>query len=249
MNGYNFTDRVRKILQMAREESARFHHEYVGTEHILLALVREGEGIAVAVLTNLNVDPEELRATIQGMLKEGKNLTQSQDLPYTSRAKKILEFAMTEARDLGHSYVGTEHLLLGVLREEKGLAAQGLLTVGVTLEMARAETLRLLGADERLLAARQMSSLGPIDQRFKTAIALIELHRVRFGSYPDTLAALQFLGPYDTASLQAVRYEKLPDGYALDIVTPKGEKPGLSYPADFWRGLGIRRTNVDRSSP
>jgi hypothetical protein len=249
MNGYNFTDRVRKVLQIAREEAARLHHAYVGTEHILLALVREGEGVASAVLTNLNVDPEGLRAAIQGMLKEGKNLNPSQDLPYTSRAKKILEFAMSEARELNHYYIGTEHLLLGVLREAKGIAAQALLTVGVTLEMARAETLRLLGTDERLLADRQVVSLGPIDQRFKTAIALIELHRVRFGDYPDSLAALQFFGAYDVASFRAVRYEKLPDGYALDIVTPKGEKPGLSYPADFWRGLGIRRTNVDRSSP
>ncbi len=119
MNGYNFTDRVRKVLQMAREEAARLHHEYVGTEHILLGLIREGEGVAAAVLTNLNVDLEEIQQKID----------------------------MSEARELNHSYVGTEHLLLGLLREEKGIAAQVLTDAGVNLEQARAETLRLLGSE------------------------------------------------------------------------------------------------------
>ncbi|HKC38889.1 MAG TPA: Clp protease N-terminal domain-containing protein, partial [Gemmatimonadales bacterium] len=226
----------------------RLHHEYVGTEHILLGLVREGEGIASAVLTNLNVDLEGLRAAIQGMLKEGKNDARSPDLPYTSRAKKILEFSMSEARELDHAYVGTEHLLLGVLREEKGIGAQALRDVGVTLETARAEVLRLLGTVDPSTNAH-LRAPAHVDQRFKAVIALVELHRLRFGAYPDSLKDLQFLAPYDQASLQSVRYEKLPDGYALDIITPRGEKPGPSYPADFWRGLGIRRTNVDRSSP
>src|SRR5213592_1942825 len=122
MNGYNFTDRVRKVLQMAREEAARLHHEYVGTEHILLGLIREGEGVAAAVLTNLNVDLEEIQQKIEETVKKGK--AAAADLPYTSRAKKVLELAMSEARELNHSYVGTEHLLLGLLREEKGIAAQ-----------------------------------------------------------------------------------------------------------------------------
>src|SRR5437870_1193643 len=129
MNGYNFTDRVRKVLQMAREEAARLHHEYVGTEHILLGLIREGEGVAAAVLTNLNVDLEEIQQKIE------------------ETVKKVLELAMSEARELNHSYVGTEHLLLGLLREEKGIAAQVLTDAGVNLEQARAETLRLLGSE------------------------------------------------------------------------------------------------------
>src|SRR5436189_248331 len=125
MNGYNFTDRVRKVLQMAREEAARLHHEYVGTEHILLGLIREGEGVAAAVLTNLNVDLEEIQQKIEETVKKGKAAAAAgPDLPYTSRAKKVLELAMSEARELNHSYVGTEHLLLGLLREEKGIAAQ-----------------------------------------------------------------------------------------------------------------------------
>src|SRR5947208_12203735 len=148
MNGYNFTDRVRKVLQMAREEAARLHHEYVGTEHILLGLIREGEGVAAAVLTNLNVDLEEIQQKIEETVKKGKAAAAAgPELPYTSRAKKVLELAMMEARELNHSYVGTEHLLLGLLREEKGIAAQVLTDAGVTLEQSRAETLRLLGSD------------------------------------------------------------------------------------------------------
>jgi ATP-dependent Clp protease ATP-binding subunit ClpC len=133
---------------MAREEAARLHHEYVGTEHILLGLIREGEGVAAAVLTNLNVDLDEIQQKIEETVKKGKAPTASgPDLPYTSRAKKVLELAMSEARELNHSYVGTEHLLLGLLREEKGIAAQVLTDAGVNLEQARAETLRLLGSD------------------------------------------------------------------------------------------------------
>src|ERR1051325_6353744 len=148
MNGYNFTERVRKVLAMAREEAARLHHEYVGTEHILLGLIREGEGVAAAVLQNLSVDLDEIQQKIEDTVKKGKaSQTTGPDLPYTSRAKKVLELAMSEARELSHSYVGTEHLLLGLLREEKGIAAQVLTDAGVNLEQARAETLRLLGSE------------------------------------------------------------------------------------------------------
>ena len=148
MNGYNFTERVRKVLAMAREEAARLHHEYVGTEHILLGLIREGEGVAAAVLQNLNVDLDEIQQKIEEMVKKGKAAQATgPDLPYTSRAKKVLELAMGEARELNHSYVGTEHLLLGLLREEKGIAAQVLADAGVNLDTARAETLRLLGTE------------------------------------------------------------------------------------------------------
>src|SRR6476660_9814343 len=148
MNGYNFTERVRKVLAMAREEAARLHHEYVGTEHILLGLIREGEGVAAAVLQNLSVDLDEIQQKIEDTVKKGKAAAATgPDLPYTSRAKKVLELAMSEARELNHSYVGTEHLLLGLLREEKGIAAQVLTDTGVNLDAARAETLRLLGTE------------------------------------------------------------------------------------------------------
>jgi ATP-dependent Clp protease ATP-binding subunit ClpC len=148
MNGYNFTERVRKVLAMAREEAARLHHEYVGTEHILLGLIREGEGVAAQVLQNLSVELDDIQQKIEDTVKKGKaGQSAGPDLPYTSRAKKVLELAMAEARELNHSYVGTEHLLLGLLREEKGIAAQVLTDAGVNLDAARTETLRILGTE------------------------------------------------------------------------------------------------------
>ncbi len=161
MNGYNFTDRVRKVLQMAREEASRLQHEYVGTEHILLGLIREGEGVAAAVLTNLNVDLDDVQEKIEETVKKGKApAPDGPDLPYTTRAKKVLELAMSEARELNHSYVGTEHLLLGLLREEKGIAAQVLSDAGVSLEQARAETLRLLGSEMPAGSSKGGPALG-----------------------------------------------------------------------------------------
>ena len=148
MNGYNFTERVRKVLAMAREEAARLHHEYVGTEHLLLGLIREGEGVGATILDSLHVDPIALQDMIEGIVKRGRlGETVGPDLPYTSRAKKVLEFAMSEAREANHSYVGTEHLLLGLVREGKGIAAQVLVDSGVTLEKAREEMLSVLGSE------------------------------------------------------------------------------------------------------
>jgi ATP-dependent Clp protease ATP-binding subunit ClpA len=248
MNGYNFTDRVRKVLQIAREEAARLQHEYVGTEHILLAILREGEGVAAATLINLGVKFDEVTSYVNNSVKKGTHRSNSPDLPYTSRAKKILEFSMSEARELNHHYVGTEHLLLGVLREEKGIGAQALSEVGIDVETARNEVRRLLGEDEAFQATSQEPPRD-LDQRFKTTIALIELHQRRVGNYPHSLADLQFLGWRDHGLFRYFRYERLPEGYSLEIDMPKDHKLSLSYPPDFWRGLGIRRTNVGRSDP
>jgi ATP-dependent Clp protease ATP-binding subunit ClpC len=163
MNGYNFTDRVRKVLQLSREEAHRLGHQYVGTEHILLGIIREGEGVAAAVLTNLNVDLEEMTARIEQSVTKGTGAAHAgPDLPYTSRAKKVLEFSMSEARELNHAYVGTEHLLLGVLREEKGIGAQVLTEAGVTLEAARSEVLRLLFTEMPEASATTPSTTQPV---------------------------------------------------------------------------------------
>ncbi len=144
---YNFTDRVRKVLAMAREEAIRLQHDYVGTEHVLLGLIREGEGVAAAVLSALSVDLHAVHEGVEESVRKGRATIALGELPYTSRAKKVLEYAMAEAREMNHSYVGTEHLLLGLLREEKGIAAQVLNSLGVTLEDARSETLRILGSE------------------------------------------------------------------------------------------------------
>ncbi|HEY2378314.1 MAG TPA: Clp protease N-terminal domain-containing protein [Gemmatimonadaceae bacterium] len=161
MDGYSFTERVRKVLAMAREESVRLQHEYVGTEHLLLGLIREGEGVAATILQNLNAELGEIQQKIEEVVKRGRAAsTIGPDLPYTSRAKKVLELSMSEARQLNHKYVGTEHLLLGLLREEKGIAAQVLIYAGVTLDAARAETLRILGTELSSVAATPPSSQG-----------------------------------------------------------------------------------------
>jgi ATP-dependent Clp protease ATP-binding subunit ClpC len=144
---YNFTDRVRKVLAMAREEAVRLQHDYVGTEHILLGLIREGDGVAAEVLRSLAADLDDLLRLVEENIRPGKSTAAIGELPYTTRAKKVLEYAMAEARELNHSYVGTEHLLLGLLREEKGLAAKVLGELGIGLEEARAEMLKLLGTE------------------------------------------------------------------------------------------------------
>jgi ATP-dependent Clp protease ATP-binding subunit ClpC len=133
---YNFTDRVRKVLALAREEARALRHDYVGTEHILLGLLAEGEGVAVAALVQAGVQPVELRQRLLDSVRPGKATLAPNQLPYTSRSKRSLEYAMQSARELGHPYVGDEHLLLGLLREEKSIAAQVLVSMGCTLDVA-----------------------------------------------------------------------------------------------------------------
>jgi ATP-dependent Clp protease ATP-binding subunit ClpC len=145
MNGYNFTERVRRVLAFAREESERLHHEYVGTEHILLGLLRDDEGVAAAALLNLRFNPDATRKMLGEIVRPGKAPPSHHDLPYTSRAKKVLELSVAEARDLNHNYLGTEHLLIGLLREEQGIAAQVLTDQGLTVDAVRDEVLRLIG--------------------------------------------------------------------------------------------------------
>lgn len=176
MNGYNFTERVRHVLGYAREEANELHHEYVGTEHILLALIREGEGVASTVLHNLGVDEEQMRERMLGIIMRGKSDSARADLPYTSRAKKVLELAMHEARMLNHTYVGTEHLLLGLVAEKKGIGAQVLIEAGVTLDAAREETLRLLGTPE-VQEARTIQEHRKVPRAPRAGIPLAERAR------------------------------------------------------------------------
>jgi len=147
MSGYNFTERMRKVLAMAREEAIGLDNDFVSTQHILLATISEGEGNAATVLRTLGVDLGALAERVKALSKPGHPQPQNgPDLPYTSAGKKVLELAMSEARELGHPYVGTEHLLLGLVREEKGVAARALSEAGVGLEAARTETKRLVRA-------------------------------------------------------------------------------------------------------
>jgi len=141
-----FTDRARKVMALANQEAQRFNHEYVGTEHVLLGLVKEGQGVAANVLHNLQVDLKKIRLEVEKIVKSGPNMVTMGKLPQTPRAKKVIEFAIEEARNLGHNYVGTEHLLLGLLREHDGVAAQVLMNLGLKLDDVRTEVLNILGA-------------------------------------------------------------------------------------------------------
>ena len=141
-----FTDRARKVMALANQEAQRFNHEYIGTEHILLGLVKEGSGVGANVLKNLDVDLRKVRMEVEKLVKSGPDMVTMGKLPQTPRAKKVIEYAIEEARNLNHNYVGTEHLLLGLLREHDGVAAQVLMNLNLKLEEVREEVLNLLGA-------------------------------------------------------------------------------------------------------
>ena len=140
-----FTDRARKVMQLANQEAQRFNHEYIGTEHMLLGLVKEGTGVAANVLKNLGVDLRKIRLEVEKLVQSGPEMITVGKLPQTPRAKKVIEFSMEEARNLNHNFVGTEHILLGLLREHEGVAAQVLMNLDLKLEDVREEVLNLLG--------------------------------------------------------------------------------------------------------
>jgi ATP-dependent Clp protease ATP-binding subunit ClpC len=138
-----FTERVRKVLTLAQEEALRLNHAYIGTEHLLLGLVREGEGVAAKVLSSLGIELAKVRSSVEFILGRGERQVMG-DIGMTPRAKKVIELAVDEARRLGHRYVGTEHLLLGLIREGEGMAAGVLESLGVSLEKARSEVIKIL---------------------------------------------------------------------------------------------------------
>jgi|SRR3990172_10356856 len=141
-----FTDRARKVMQLANQEALKFNHEYVGTEHILLGLVKEGSGVAASVFKNLDVDLRKIGLEVERLVQHGPEMVTMGKLPQTPRAKKVIEYAIEEARLLNHSYVGTEHLLLGILRERETVAAKILVNLGLDLAEVRQRVLAWLGA-------------------------------------------------------------------------------------------------------
>ncbi|MBS4210512.1 ATP-dependent protease ATP-binding subunit ClpC [Bacillus sp. FJAT-50079] len=153
-----FTERAQKVLALSQEEAVRLGHSNIGTEHILLGLVREGEGIAAKALYGLGLGPEKIQKEVEDLIGRGKDKAES--IHYTPRAKKVIELSMDEARKLGHSYVGTEHVLLGLIREGEGVAARVLTNLGVGLNKARQQVLQLLGSNEASLNASGNGSTG-----------------------------------------------------------------------------------------
>ena len=137
-----FSERARRVLSLAQEEAQRFNHNYIGTEHILLGLVRETEGVAARVLSGLSVDLGKVRSAVEFIIGRGEKPTQG-EIGLTPRAKKVVELAVDEARRMNHTYIGAEHLLIGLLREGEGVAAGVLESLGVSLEKVRTETHRI----------------------------------------------------------------------------------------------------------
>jgi len=162
-----FTDRARKVMALANQEAQRFNHEFIGTEHILLGLVKEGSGVGATVLKNLDVDIKKLRIEVEKLVHSGPDMVTMGKLPQTPKAKKVIEYAIEEARHLNHNYVGTEHILLGLLREAEGIAAQVLMNLGLKLEEVRQEVLNLLGAGVDEASAGFDMKMGPSMTRAK----------------------------------------------------------------------------------
>jgi len=159
-----FTERARKVMSLARLEAQRFYHDYVSTEHILLALVKEGTGVASVVLKKMGVELKDVRNEIEKKVERGPEpVSSGQQLPYTPRAKKVLELSLEEARSLGHHYIGTEHLLLGLLRETDGVAAQVLTDLGLKLEDVREEIHNFLGSEFQPDSPQKSAKKGKSD--------------------------------------------------------------------------------------
>jgi ATP-dependent Clp protease ATP-binding subunit ClpC len=138
-----FTDRARRVVVLAQEEARMLNHDYIGTEHILLGLIHEGDGMAAKALESLNISLEAVRRQLEEIIGQGQEAP-SGHIPFTPRAKKVLELAFREARDLGHDHIGTEHILLGLVREGRGVAAQVLQNLGADLDRARWTVLQIL---------------------------------------------------------------------------------------------------------
>ncbi|MCW2639317.1 MAG: NDP-hexose 4-ketoreductase, partial [Dactylosporangium sp.] len=159
-----FTDRARRVVVLAQEEARMLNHNYIGTEHILLGLVHkgeavyDGEGVAAKALESLGISPEGVRLQVEKIIGHGSGAPVG-DIPFTPRAKKVLELSLREALQLGHNYIGTEHILLGLIREGEGVAAQVLVRLGADLNLVRQRVIRLLSGHEGRHAAE--AGIGP----------------------------------------------------------------------------------------
>src|SRR3977135_659764 len=156
-----FNDRAKRVLALAQDEAIRFNHNYIGTEHLLLGLVREGEGVAARVLDSLGVELSKVRTAVEFIIARGDSTTSPSEITLTPRVKKIIELAIDEARKLGHSHVGTEHLLVGMGREGNSVASGVLQSLGIKLETVR----------QQVIAALGRGASGPAPQHQSTIVA------------------------------------------------------------------------------
>ena len=156
-----FNDRAKRVLALAQDEAIRFNHNYIGVEHLLLGLVREGEGVAARVLDSLGIDLSKMRSSVEVMIGRGKETTSPSEITLSPRTKKVIELAVDEARKLGHSHVGTEHLLLGIVREGESVGAGLLQSMGVSLEQVRHQVIAVMGQHRPEMGATASAGIGP----------------------------------------------------------------------------------------
>lgn len=229
-----FTDRARKAMQLANQESQRFNHEYIGTEHVLLGLVKEGGGVAANVLHNFNIDLRKIRVEIEKVVipgPAGEHLVMGR-LPHTPRTKRVIEYSIEEARNLNQNYVGTEHLLLGLIREEEGVASQILTFLGLNLNALREEVLRLLGKGPQMAVPIELPSPDPTGVPSMPPVpapGLTPLIDPRL-SQPDVFALIQAERTYQDAKWGGIAEHPHPVGEWLLIMQGK-----LEEAVAFWR--------------
>jgi len=156
-----FNDRAKRVLALAQDEAIRFNHNYIGVEHLLLGLVREGEGVAARVLDSLGIDLSRARSSVEVMIGRGKETTSPSEITLSPRTKKVIELAVDESRKLGHSHVGTEHLLLGIVREGESVGAGLLQSMGVSLEQVRHQVIAVMGQHRPEMGATASAGIGP----------------------------------------------------------------------------------------
>jgi ATP-dependent Clp protease ATP-binding subunit ClpC len=179
-----FTDRARRVVVLAQEEARRLHHNYIGTEHILLGLIHEGEGVAAKALDSLGISLDAVRQQVEEIIGRGQQAP-SGHIPFTPRAKKVLELSLRESLQLGHDHIGTEHILLGLLREGDGVAAQVLVRLGADLNLVRQQVIQLLHGRQGKEPGSARSTAGEL--RLLPAVkARLEAVEQRVGTGPDT---------------------------------------------------------------
>jgi ATP-dependent Clp protease ATP-binding subunit ClpC len=193
-----FTDRARRVVVLAQEEARMLNHNYIGTEHILLGLIHEGDGVAARALTSLDISLDAVRLQVEEIIGRGRAATAGH-IPFTPRAKKVLELALREALQLGHNYIGTEHILLGLIREGEGVAAQVLEKLGADLNRVRQTVIQLLSG---YTAGKGETTPGEADIAMSA-----ELSRQGAPTCPNCFAALD-----DSLAIKVVETADTPEG-------------------------------------
>ncbi len=186
-----FTDRARRVVVMAQEEARMLNHDYIGTEHLLLGLIHEGKGVAAKALDGMGITEEAVRQQVEEIVGRGQQASRSGHIPFTARAKKVLKLSLREALQLGHPYIGTEHILLGLIREGEGVAAQVLVRLGADMDRTRHQVVELLNGyqgQDQTAAARARHRLGGVPRRERRLLPEL---LARFDSIESRLSALE----------------------------------------------------------